>query len=131
MSDSSWMDRAGCLGEEPQRAVPENKAIATQFIAQNCAHCPVTEQCADARTRFGDTTQGVWGGVWHTGGTHRARIGATLLTDPHLPREPGVMECGHLETRLRTYRLSAGRQRLKQTMCLDCHNERRRKSRAA
>jgi len=77
---AEWMDQAACLGEDPDRMQPE---VATddevaQTIADNCARCPVMEECAQLAVSQVPGAFGIHGGQW--------------FGEP--PKRPGAAHCG-------------------------------------
>lgn len=69
---SGWMDRAACLGCDPEIFFPSpNDTTVVRQAQAICGMCPVIEQCgrfADERQRIsGYPLQGVWGGILRTG----------------------------------------------------------------
>ena len=56
----AWMDRAACLGHEPEAWFPpDGHAPEARAV---CAGCPVRADCL-AHALATDTRDGIWGGV--------------------------------------------------------------------
>lgn len=61
--DVSWMDRAACSDQDPERFFPKRHPEKVQAF---CRRCPVVLECglyALAETYDGHPLEGVWGGL--------------------------------------------------------------------
>ena len=110
MPSSAWMERANCIGMDPERffpiAAPELEILAT------CAACPVRQECADYADAEG--LGGIWGGT-----TERERRGRTTYTQ-------GFCRNGHPRTPDSVRVLPNGRRR-----CVECYNTSTKRSNEA
>ena len=60
--DSTWMERAACVGADPDQFFPDEEGKSSSKSARKvCAVCPVAAQCAEFGVR--NREYGIWGGL--------------------------------------------------------------------
>ncbi len=71
MTALAWMDKAACVGADPELFFTTKTGAGAQAqiaeAARICARCPVTAQCEELRRAAG-ATDGVWAGRGHNQG---------------------------------------------------------------
>lgn len=99
----SWMDRAACVGMDPERFFPNksgNGARAEARAAQSiCAGCTVITECTEHADRMG-AKFGVWGGRLRNTDQPRehARWHRCPVCHHRVSRTDGDMIAKHLDT---------------------------------
>lgn len=107
-----WMDKADCVGHDPDLWFPEEHAAAVARQAKAiCAECPVQTECLQHAQQH-NIRWGIWGGLTHNERrkiTARRRIpGQCINGHVYTDRTSFINRLGHRECRVckRGYRIT-------------------------